>query len=52
VLGLLCLAWTVREIACLVAGARRRARLRAWVEWTPTEAGPRLDLAARAGGDR
>ena len=47
-LGLLCLLWTTREVAHLVAGARRRAQLRAWVEWTPTEAGPLLLLEARA----
>lgn len=48
ILGLLCLGWTTREIACLVAAARRRAQLRAWVEWTPTEAGPRLGLSTEA----
>jgi len=42
-LGALCVAWTIREIACLIAGARRRVRLLAWVErWDEAELRPGL----------
>lgn len=36
VLGSLCLVWTLRETACLLASARRQAEFAAWVSWEPT----------------
>jgi hypothetical protein len=52
-LGTLCLVWTLREAASLLAAARRQSRFVAWTSWEPVprETRAAIEVSASPRGD-